>query len=642
MKKLCFFVMLCLLGSVVLAETIPAAVSCRTRSGTGGDYSYADTNNTNSEKLTVRAGDQLTDRGEKSWIKFNLGDLPVSSLNSATLKIYLQATKTGSADLSAVNDDHLDNIGWGETDITWNNAPGNDTVSFAAVDPTETTFVERFNYDGPAGTEVVLDVLSILQADTDGIVQFILHNSTGDTNFCTHDHPTAAWRPVLEVSTPEGAPPIGAEVAIQAFQSCRTENGDNSDALMSDANKLSVRSSAPGAKSWIKFDLAGVDVSTLRSATLTVTLFEAEGGTQTCAVSAVNDDCTENLYWTDDTLTWNTAPGNLTTDLALLDSTETTSVGTLNITDAAAGDSFSIDVLPIVQADTDNFVQFVLHNSSTLQNFTTHDHAANPSWRPVLTLVVPPAGADYPNPYPGQVVGTDLAALLWANPDPNEEGGVITCDVYLGTEPNRPEMDKVALTEEDIESVLINATNFEHFAPLQDMTTYYWAVDCYDSSLAEPLIPGLMWYFVVNDNTAPVVNAGLDQTTWGLPKVINLDGTVTDDGLPNPPGSYTIEWTQTGGPGSVDPNDQVDTSVTITEAGDYEFTLTADDGDKQTSDTVRIVVGEDACDASHLLLGNDYDPGDFNEDCMVDMLDFAELISRNWMICTDELTNCGL
>ena len=35
------------------------------------------------------------------------------------------------------------------------------------------------------GTE--FDVLSVLQADTDGIVQFVLHGAGGSTNFTTHD-----------------------------------------------------------------------------------------------------------------------------------------------------------------------------------------------------------------------------------------------------------------------------------------------------------------------------------------------------------------------------------------------------------------------------------------------------------------------
>ena len=49
-------------------------------------------------------------------------------------------------------------------------------------------------------------------------------------------------------------------------------------------------------------------------------------------------------------------------------------------------------------------------------------------------------------------------------------------------------------------------------------------------------------------NQAPVVDAGPDQTIT-LPSSANLNGTVTDDGLPNPPGTVTTTWSEVSGPG---------------------------------------------------------------------------------------------
>jgi hypothetical protein len=51
-------------------------------------------------------------------------------------------------------------------------------------------------------------------------------------------------------------------------------------------------------------------------------------------------------------------------------------------------------------------------------------------------------------------------------------------------------------------------------------------------------------------NQAPVVDAGPDQTIT-LPSSANLNGTVTDDGLPNPPGTVTTTWSEVSGPGAV-------------------------------------------------------------------------------------------
>ena len=77
----------------------------------------------------------------------------------------------------------------------------------------------------------------------------------------------------------------------------------------------------------------------------------------------------------------------------------------------------------------------------------------------------------------------------------------------------------------------------------------------------------------------PVVNAGPDQVI-NLPNIATLDATVTDDGLPNPPGMVTTTWSQVGGTGTAifgDPN-AIDTTVSFTEASTYVLRLTADDG----------------------------------------------------------------
>jgi pectate lyase len=141
----------------------------------------------------------------------------------------------------------------------------------------------------------------------------------------------------------------------------------------------------------------------------------------------------------------------------------------------------------------------------------------------------------------------------------------------------------------------------------------------------------------------PDVNAGADQTTWlghsGIPgqEVVYLNGTTSDDG------PYTVLWTQVSNGAqsvAISPNNVDDTSVTITQHGTYEFRLTADDGSGQVSDTVRIYVGTGTCEASHLSTGEAYAAGDFNHDCVVNMLD-AALFAVEWQDCTNSLTGCN-
>ncbi|NND12847.1 MAG: hypothetical protein HKO10_02695, partial [Acidimicrobiia bacterium] len=91
-------------------------------------------------------------------------------------------------------------------------------------------------------------------------------------------------------------------------------------------------------------------------------------------------------------------------------------------------------------------------------------------------------------------------------------------------------------------------------------------------------------------NLPPTVDAGPAQTV-ALPGGVTLDGTVTDDGLPNPPSAFTTEWTASG-PGTVTFADStaVDTTATFSQDGVYTLTLTADDSGAIASDTVTITV----------------------------------------------------
>jgi len=110
-------------------------------------------------------------------------------------------------------------------------------------------------------------------------------------------------------------------------------------------------------------------------------------------------------------------------------------------------------------------------------------------------------------------------------------------------------------------------------------------------------------------NQPPVVSAGLDQTIR-LPGSVSLDGTVSDDGLPDPPGAVTTLWSKISGPGSVTFGDAaaIDTTAGFSMAGSYVLRLTADDSDLPGSDDVAI-----------LALGF----GDFDGDSDVDQEDFG-------------------
>jgi len=72
-------------------------------------------------------------------------------------------------------------------------------------------------------------------------------------------------------------------------------------------------------------------------------------------------------------------------------------------------------------------------------------------------------------------------------------------------------------------------------------------------------------------NQAPSVEAGADQTITLSEDSVFLDGTVTDDGLPDPLGEVITSWSQVGGPGTMVFTDAgvEDTTATFPEAGNY-------------------------------------------------------------------------
>ena len=92
-------------------------------------------------------------------------------------------------------------------------------------------------------------------------------------------------------------------------------------------------------------------------------------------------------------------------------------------------------------------------------------------------------------------------------------------------------------------------------------------------------------------NQAPIVSAGGAQTIT-LPSAANLNGTVMDDGLPNPPATVTTTWSKVSGPGSVtfENSSAVDTTASFSLPGTYLLRLTADDGGLNTITEVTITV----------------------------------------------------
>src|SRR6185369_9893383 len=91
-------------------------------------------------------------------------------------------------------------------------------------------------------------------------------------------------------------------------------------------------------------------------------------------------------------------------------------------------------------------------------------------------------------------------------------------------------------------------------------------------------------------NQAPIVNAGTNQTV-SLPNPAQLNGVVTDDGLPVA-SHLTVAWSMVSGPDPVvfTTPTQPATAASFGAAGQYVLRLTASDSQLSTSSDVTITV----------------------------------------------------
>ncbi len=234
-------------------------------------------------------------------------------------------------------------------------------------------------------------------------------------------------------------------------------------------------------------------------------------------------------------------------------------------------------------------------------------------------------------PFPtteGSLVAPGALELSWTLPDPCEAGQPVSVDVYLTDDYD----ELVKFTDPASMRVVSNQVVTSVVVQVQPKTRYYWAVDSYVGSDADPVFGPIFSFFV--DNLAPVVDAGEDDVTWLADdgtRTKDLDGSVTHDK------AYTVQWTVVSEPNDPNNPDAViadpsaeKTSIILSALGEYVMQLEASDGEKTSSDTVTINVYNDGCEAAQSLPDYEPFPGDINGDCKVDDLDLA-LLEEDWL-----------
>ena len=90
-------------------------------------------------------------------------------------------------------------------------------------------------------------------------------------------------------------------------------------------------------------------------------------------------------------------------------------------------------------------------------------------------------------------------------------------------------------------------------------------------------------------NQPPQVNAGPDQSAVSG-TTIDLDATVSDDGLPS--NTLTYSWSKVSGPGNVSFGNasMVDTTASFSGVGSYVLQLVASDGELSDNDSLSVTI----------------------------------------------------
>ena len=137
-------------------------------------------------------------------------------------------------------------------------------------------------------------------------------------------------------------------------------------------------------------------------------------------------------------------------------------------------------------------------------------------------------------------------------------------------------------------------TNSYSNATLASGTTYYFKVSAVGPG-GESDLSSEVNATTPNNNTAPNVSAGIDQTII-LPANASLSGVVSDDGLPLG-STLTFNWSKVIGPGSVAFRNasNLSTTASFSVNGTYVLTLRASDGNLSSNDNVTLTVVNPPC-----------------------------------------------
>ncbi|MBI3880237.1 MAG: DUF4185 domain-containing protein [Verrucomicrobia bacterium] len=210
-----------------VTTAMPGGADAFGQSGTNADTNFG----TNNNVAIKNNGTNLASATRKAWLRFPLNLPSTQRITSASLDLAVNGN--GNGNISFTYNLHglrftATNQNWAETNLTWNNAPGNNTNDGLELDPAQTIFLGSFTtttnrFSGQLHSVSSVMLKDFLNQSGGGPVTLILTRLTIDNNvenFATRENtnwPAPALSYVTVPKIPDASTTLNRAAGPLAF-----------------------------------------------------------------------------------------------------------------------------------------------------------------------------------------------------------------------------------------------------------------------------------------------------------------------------------------------------------------------------------------------------------------------------------------
>ena len=331
----------------------------------------------------------ISDGRRKAYMRFDLSSASaITTVTNAKLNLTFNSATHSSnyeCNVYALNQSNT-NQTWGETTITWNNAPANASGNNVSSDATllGSFQVPANSTDGQVFTFSSDALRKTIQANTNDTLTLIITRKTSGQYYAIYFHSrnNSTGSPTLTLSGRDDmittAAGNGADAYVDSQNSTNNYGAETAITVTDKRRKI-----------YMRFDISQF-ASIGKPAILQLTQTSTVNTDYVCNIYGLVDSSAGQM-WNEQTMTWDNAPANSTLDNL---TTNATLLGSFLVTASnAAGDihSFSTNTLDtFIANDTDGVITLILTHKTSAQywsvSFGTKENMEYDS----PALIVPP------------------------------------------------------------------------------------------------------------------------------------------------------------------------------------------------------------------------------------------------------------